>query len=79
MQDPVIAYESAQYIQDTTIHMESGAGLLMTDIFTPGWSESRGAFTYDWIRSKMNVFQYEKNSNWYSNSLFILFSFCLFF
>ncbi|MED3786397.1 urease accessory protein UreD [Peribacillus frigoritolerans] len=57
VQDPVIAYESARYIQDTTIHMESGAGLLMTDIFTPGWSESRGAFTYDWIRSKTNVFQ----------------------
>lgn len=57
VQDPVIAYESARYIQDTTIHMESGAGLLMTDIFTPGWSESSGGFTYDWIRSKMNVFQ----------------------
>ncbi|MBR8645650.1 urease accessory protein UreD [[Brevibacterium] frigoritolerans] len=37
-----MAYESARYIQDTTIHMESGAGLFMTDIFTPGWSESRG-------------------------------------
>ncbi|CAH0161705.1 urease accessory protein UreD [Peribacillus simplex] len=56
VQDPVIAYESARYIQDTTIHMECGAGLLLTDIFTPGWSESRTAFTYDWIRSKMNVF-----------------------
>ena len=56
VQDPLIAYESAQYIQDTTIHMESGAGLLLTDIFTPGWSESKKEFTYDWIRSKMNVF-----------------------
>ncbi|MDM5357532.1 urease accessory protein UreD [Peribacillus sp. RS7] len=56
VQDPVIAYESARYIQDTTIHMESGAGLLLTDIFTPGWSESKTKFTYDWIRSKLNVF-----------------------
>ena len=56
VQDPLIAYESAQYIQDTTIHMDSGAGLLLTDIFTPGWSESKKEFTYDWIRSNMNVF-----------------------
>ena len=56
VQDPLIAYEGAQYIQDTTIHMDNGSGLLLTDIFTPGWSESRKDFTYDWIRSKMNVF-----------------------
>lgn len=56
VQDPLIAYEGSQYIQDTTIHMDKGAGVLLTDIFTPGWSESRKDFTYDWIRSKMNVF-----------------------
>jgi urease accessory protein len=36
--------------------MDSGAGLLLTEIYTPGWSESKTEFTYDWIRSKMNVF-----------------------
>lgn len=56
VQDPLIAYEGAQYMQDTTIHMDNGAGILLTDIFTPGWSESRKDFTYDWIRSKMNLF-----------------------
>ncbi|MGE7761160.1 urease accessory protein UreD [Peribacillus sp. NPDC097895] len=56
VQDPIIAYESARYIQDTTIHMDSGAGVLLTEIFTPGWSESMTEFTYDWIRPKMNVF-----------------------
>ena len=56
IQDPLIAYESAQYIQETSVRMEAGAGLLLTDMFTPGWSESQMNFTYDWIRSKMNVF-----------------------
>jgi urease accessory protein len=55
VQDPLIAYEHAQYIQETTIQMESGAGLMLTDLFTPGWSRSEREFTYDWIRSKMNV------------------------
>ncbi|MFJ7831335.1 urease accessory protein UreD [Peribacillus sp. NPDC046944] len=56
VQDPLIAYEGARYIQDTNIHMDKGSGLLLTDIFTPGWSKSGKDFTYDWIRSKMNVF-----------------------
>lgn len=55
LQDPVIAFEHSQYVQDTTIEMETGAGLFLTDIYTPGWSESKQDFTYDWIRADMRV------------------------
>lgn len=55
LQDPVIAYEHSRYEQKTTIDMEVGACLLLTDIYTPGWSASKRDFTYDWIRSDMMV------------------------
>ena len=55
LQDPVIAYEQAKYIQETTIEMEAGSSLLLTDMYTPGWSATQQSFTYDWIHSDMTV------------------------
>jgi urease accessory protein len=57
VQDPLILYEHARYVQTATIHLEQGASLLMTDILTPGWSESGELFTYDSIRSKVKVYR----------------------
>lgn len=54
--DPIIAYADARFLQETTIRMEKGARLLYSDIITPGWSEDRTHFSYDWIRSKVKVY-----------------------
>ncbi|WP_110928997.1 urease accessory protein UreD [Bacillus massiliglaciei] len=66
LQDPVIAFEHARYAQETAVRMEKGSGLILTDIFTPGWSEDRREFSYDWIRSRMDVF-YEGKRIIYDN------------
>ncbi|MBU8906640.1 urease accessory protein UreD [Desertibacillus haloalkaliphilus] len=55
--DPVIAYEQARFSQETVIHMEADACLFYSDIMTPGWSPDGSYFRYDWIRSKLKVYQ----------------------
>jgi urease accessory protein len=55
--DSLIAYEDARFVQETTVRMETGATLFYCDIITPGWSAEGGLFQYDWIRSKLTVFQ----------------------
>ncbi len=60
MPDPLIAYESARFSQETTIHLEDGASFFYKDIITPGWAEDGSVFRYEWIRSKLNVFKNRK-------------------
>lgn len=55
--DPLIAYEQARFFQETTIHMEKGAVLFYSDIITPGWSPSGELFRYEWIRSKLKIYE----------------------
>lgn len=55
--DPLIAYEKSRFIQETTIHMEKGATLLYSDIITPGWSPGGAPFQYEWVRSKLKVYE----------------------
>ncbi|WP_028400546.1 urease accessory protein UreD [Ectobacillus panaciterrae] len=55
--DPLIAYEGARFLQETTVHMEKGASLIYSDIITPGWAKSRKYFRYDWIRSKLKIYE----------------------
>ncbi|WP_046176257.1 urease accessory protein UreD [Domibacillus indicus] len=55
--DPLIAYERARFQQETIIHMEKGATLLYSDSMTPGWSESGRPFRYEWIRSKLKIYE----------------------
>ncbi|MEM1502621.1 urease accessory protein UreD [Domibacillus sp. 8LH] len=57
MPDPLIAYEQARFEQTTTIYMEKGATLLYSDSITPGWSESGRPFRYEWIRSKLKMYE----------------------
>lgn len=56
MPDPVIGYQNARYKQFDTIHMEKGATLLYSDIITPGWSAEGGAFSYDRLQLKTNIY-----------------------
>lgn len=58
--DPLIAYEGARFIQETTVHMEDGACLFYSDIITPGWAADGSLFQYDWIRSKLKVYKKER-------------------
>ncbi|MCP3762978.1 urease accessory protein UreD [Domibacillus sp. A3M-37] len=55
--DPLIAYEQARFQQETVIHMEKGSTLLYSDSMTPGWSKSGDPFRYDWIRSKVKIYE----------------------
>ena len=57
MPDPLIAYEQARFQQETIIHMEKGATLLCSDSMTPGWSKSGHPFRYEWIRSKLKIYE----------------------
>lgn len=58
--DPVIAYEKAQFYQETTVYMKESSTFIYGDIITPGWSESGELFRYDWFRSKLKLY-YEGN------------------
>lgn len=55
--DPLIAYEQARFQQETIIHMEKGSTLLYSDSMTPGWSKSGHPFQYEWIRSKVKIYE----------------------
>ncbi|MFB9758010.1 urease accessory protein UreD [Ectobacillus funiculus] len=58
--DPLIAYEKSRFVQETTVHMERGATFLYSDIITPGWSKTGEHFQYDWVRSKLKIYEDEK-------------------
>ncbi|WP_082232839.1 urease accessory protein UreD [Halobacillus massiliensis] len=55
--DPLILYEGAKFIQNTTVYMDPGATFFYSDIITPGWSEDGGHFRYDWVRNRLKVYQ----------------------
>ncbi|MBY6085650.1 urease accessory protein UreD [Priestia flexa] len=55
--DPLILYEDAQFIQETTVHMEEKATFFISDVITPGWSPNGEIFKYDSLRSKLKVYQ----------------------
>lgn len=55
--DPLIAYEQARFQQETIIHMKKGSTLLYSDSITPGWSKSGQSFRYEWIRSKVKIYE----------------------
>lgn len=57
MPDPLIAYEQARFQQETVIRMEKGATLLYSDSMTPGWSKSGRPFRYEWIRSRVKIYE----------------------
>jgi len=57
--DPLIAYESARFIQETNVRMEGDACFIYSDIITPGWAEDGSLFSYDWIRSKLKIYKDE--------------------
>lgn len=54
--DPVIAYEKAQFYQETTVYMKESSTFIYGEMMTPGWSESGEPFRYDWIRSKLKIY-----------------------
>ncbi|MGJ7919843.1 urease accessory protein UreD [Neobacillus sp. LXY-4] len=55
--DPLIAYEGSRFIQETTVYKEDDSVLFYSDIITPGWARDGRFFRYDWIRSKLKVYQ----------------------
>jgi urease accessory protein len=58
--DPLIAYQDAKFIQQTTVHLEEDSTLIYSDIITPGWAKDGRLFQYDWIRSKLEVYKEER-------------------
>lgn len=54
--DPVIAYEGSCFKQMMTVEMETGASLICSDIFTPGWAPDGTLFRYDLLQSKLEVY-----------------------
>ncbi|MED1467652.1 urease accessory protein UreD [Bacillus salipaludis] len=58
--DPLIAYEGARFIQETTVRIEDEACFFYCDMITPGWAEDGSLFRYDWIRSKLKIYKEEK-------------------
>ncbi|WP_332634159.1 urease accessory protein UreD [Halalkalibacter flavus] len=60
MPDPLIAYEQARFIQETTVYIDDDASFFYSDIITPGWAKDGSLFRYDWIRSKLKVYHKEK-------------------
>ncbi|XJZ25713.1 urease accessory protein UreD [Bacillota bacterium Lsc_1132] len=57
MPDPLIAYEGAKFIQETTVYLEEDSCFLYSDMITPGWAADGELFRYDWIRSKLKLYK----------------------
>ncbi|OAB47986.1 urease accessory protein UreD [Paenibacillus antarcticus] len=60
MPDPVIAYEHAQYQQNTIVHMNPGSVMIYGDIITPGWSPDGNWFCYHTLQIKTQVYLEEQ-------------------
>lgn len=60
MPDPLIAYEQARFIQETSVYIDEDACFFYSDIITPGWAKDGSAFRYDWIRSKLKIYKKKK-------------------
>lgn len=54
--DPIIAYQYAQFKQQTIVRMEKGASFICTDICTPGWSPDGSLFQYDLLQLRLDVY-----------------------
>lgn len=67
--DPLILYEGARFIQETTVHMEEKATFFISDIITPGWSPDGQTFKYHSVRSKLKI--YRKNQLMVFDHLFL--------
>jgi urease accessory protein len=57
MPDPLIVYEGARFMQETTVHLKDDSCFLYSDMITPGWAPDGSLFRYDWIRSKLKVYR----------------------
>ncbi len=57
MPDPLIAYEGAKFIQETTVYLKEDSCFLYSDMITPGWAADGELFRYDWIRSKLKLYK----------------------
>lgn len=60
MPDPIIAYEHAQYIQNTIVRMDPGSAMIYGDIITPGWSPDGKWFRYHTLQIKTQVYLEDK-------------------
>ncbi|WP_226584331.1 urease accessory protein UreD [Halobacillus litoralis] len=58
--DPLIMYEGAKFLQETTVEMAGDSCFFYSDIVTPGWSEAGENFRYQWYRNKLKVIRDEK-------------------
>lgn len=56
MPDSVIAYPQARFKQKLVVHMEKGASLVCSDIYTPGWAPDGSWFRYDTIQARMDIY-----------------------
>ena len=53
--DEVIPYENSVFKQDTKIHLKKGAGLILTDGITSGWSKDEKLFSYKRVKLRTRV------------------------
>ncbi|MBE6184439.1 urease accessory protein UreD [Heyndrickxia ginsengihumi] len=58
--DPLICFEGSRFSQETIVHLDEDACFMLSDIITPGWAEDGSLFYYDWIRSKLKIFKYNR-------------------
>ena len=58
--DEVIPYENSVFKQDTKIHLKKGAGLILTDGITSGWSKDEKLFSYKRVKLRTRVYREDR-------------------
>lgn len=53
--DQLIAYRDSRYSQDIRVEMDPSAGLVLSEVVTPGWSPSGEPFRYQELRLRTTV------------------------
>lgn len=53
--DETIPYKDAQFAQSTTVNMEKGAKLILTDGLTRGWSPDDQPFQFGQVSQKVTI------------------------
>lgn len=58
--DEVVPYKNANYLQETTVDLDEGASIILTDGLTAGWSPDGSPFQHHFAGLKMTIKQNDR-------------------
>ncbi|MCH4172455.1 MAG: urease accessory protein UreD [Lactobacillus sp.] len=62
--DPIIPFQDARYTQDQVIHLKATSALFLSEVLTPGWSQDKQGFQYDYLNLRTRIYLEDKLQVW---------------